>query len=593
MKKAIKFLRLDNIKVKNKLLLIYILCVLLPIVATDYAFFNYTRTQVEKQQLQQYKASLQRLSLVINKQFEDAIYVAYNMMTDRRFNDYLERQYRSLDEFYDVYNNYLRDMLQTNTYMISQVDSITVYTSNTTIPESAGYRHLPLNVQDEEWYRFVVEDPYGFSVVSYYESGRWYVSLIKDLNYYKKNNIKKILKIDFKKSEFVDILKTEGQVGAIYVVDGFNKVVYSNDDKYNSGFYMLKDINVANDDHVLEQNLDKTIGMGLWKIVNVVSDKNIAAAMNQPIKFIIMLAFLNIILASCVIYILSFSLEYRIDIVHSHIKKVRHQHFDIIECDGGKDEIGDLIRGFNRMASTIESLIKNVYEADLQKKSIEVEKKQAMINALQSQIDPHFLFNTLESMRMRSVVKGETETAQMIKYLSKIFRRILSWGSDDVTIKEELNYIKYFLEIQKYRFGDKLDYKIHVDEDVLNYIIPKMVIQPFVENACIHGIEGSSDNGLVVVEIKRSNSFVVFTIKDNGIGMSEYTLDNIYTSLEDAEDASGSVGIKNAYRRLKLLYGDDFRFRIDSRRDAGTVVTLMINIDQLDRVQDGEAEQDV
>lgn len=194
---------------------------------------------------------------------------------------------------------------------------------------------------------------------------------------------------------------------------------------------------------------------------------------------------------------------------------------------------------------------------------------------------------------MRSVVKGETETAQMIKYLSKIFRRILSWGSDDVTIKEELNYIKYFLEIQKYRFGDKLDYKIHVDEDVLNYIIPKMVIQPFVENACIHGIEGSSDNGLVVVEIKRSNSFVVFTIKDNGIGMSEYTLDNIYTSLEDAEDASGSVGIKNAYRRLKLLYGDDFRFRIDSRRDAGTVVTLMINIDQLDRVQDGEAEQDV
>ncbi|MBZ4666692.1 hypothetical protein [Mahella sp.] len=88
MKKAIKFLRLDNIKVKNKLLLIYILCVLLPIVATDYAFFNYTRTQVEKQQLQQYKASLQRLSLVINKQFEDAIYVAYNMMTSYIYQQY-------------------------------------------------------------------------------------------------------------------------------------------------------------------------------------------------------------------------------------------------------------------------------------------------------------------------------------------------------------------------------------------------------------------------------------------------------------------------------------------------------------------------
>jgi two-component system sensor histidine kinase YesM len=591
-KKAIKFLGLDNIKVKNKLLLIYVLCVLLPIVVMDYVFFNYTKAQVEQQQLQQYKASLQRLSLAINKQFEDAVYLAYNIMTDRRLNDCLERQYRSLDEFYDIYDDYMRDMLQTNTYMLNQIDSITIYTSNTTIPESEGYKHLPINIQDEGWYSYAVEDPYSFSIISYYQDGRWYVSLIKDLNYYK-SNIQKILKINFKHSEFIDMLKSEKQEGIICVIDGFNKIIYSNDDKYNNGFYTLNDIHTGSDDSVLEQDLDKSIGMGLWKMIKIVNDKDIAAAMAQPTRFIFMLALLNLIIASAAIYALSYSLEYRIGIVHSHIKKVRHQHFDTIECDEGKDEIGDLIREFNRMASTIESLIRDVYEADLQKKNIEVEKKQAMINALQSQIDPHFLFNTLESIRMRSVVKGETETAQMIKYLSKIFRRILSWGNDNVTVKEELDYIKYFLEIQRYRFGDKLNYKMYVDENVLNYIIPKMVIQPFVENACIHGIEGSSDNGLVILEIKKSNSFVVFTIKDNGIGMSEHTLNSIYTSLGELENISGSVGIKNAYRRLKLLYGDDFRFRIDSQYDVGTVVTLMINTEKLAGFQNGEVEQNV
>lgn len=572
----VRLFKLNNISVKHKLLLIYLLCVLMPIIITDSWFYEYTKAQVKKQQLQQCQVSLERLSLMINKEFEDAIYIAYSIMTDRRLNDCLERQYRSLDDFYDMYDAYMRDALQGNIYMKDQINSITIYTSNTTIPESMGYRHLPLDAQASGWYAYAIDEPYRFSIISYYEGGERYVSLIKDLNYYKGSNIQKILKIDFKHSRMIDILRSEKQVGEIYLVDAFNNVIYSTDDKYNNGFYKFDEVPVSSTDHIIEQNLDKSISLGLWKVVEIAGDDEIAAAIKAPGGLILMLALLNVALASVIIWVISISIERRLSIINSHIQKVRHQDFDVIKCDEGNDEIGELIREFNRMATTIQRLIEDVYKSNLQKQHAEIEKKQAMINALQSQINPHFLFNTLESIRMRSVMKGEVETAQVIKYLSKLFRRVLAWGSDRVTVREELDYIKYFLEIQKYRFGDKLSYELDAEPEVLDCMIPKMVIQPFVENACVHGIEGSDSNGMVRVEVKKIGHAIQFTVEDNGVGMDAQTLESVYRSLEDQNYAADNVGIRNAYNRLKLFYPDGFDIAIQSHEGVGTSITIKI-----------------
>ncbi|CAK4854424.1 unnamed protein product [Aphanomyces euteiches] len=255
---------------------------------------------------------------------------------------------------------------------------------------------------------------------------------------------------------------------------------------------------------------------------------------------------------------------------------VKTQNFEVIKHMESKDEIGQLTVEFNRMTLQIKSLIDDVYIADIQKKDLELKRKQAQLHALQSQINPHFLFNALETIRMRSLMKHEEETAKIIKNMAKIFRRSLTWGKDWVTIREEMDLILCFLEIQKYRFGDKLDYTIEVDEAAYDCRIPKMTFLPFVENASIHGIESVKGNGRIDMQVKLENDFLIYTLRDNGIGFAAELLQKLLTYLENEDDMGESVGIKNVYYRLKMYYGDTADFQIESGHGQGTTIRIKL-----------------
>jgi two-component system sensor histidine kinase YesM len=261
------------------------------------------------------------------------------------------------------------------------------------------------------------------------------------------------------------------------------------------------------------------------------------------------------------------------------MKKVKNQNFDTIKEAEYHDEIGQLTSEFNRMTLQVKTLIDDVYVADIQKKSLELERRKAQLNALQSQINPHFLFNALETIRMRSVIKDETETARIIANMAKIFRTSLTWSKDRVTVDDEMEFILCFLEIQKYRFEDRLDYRIHIDPSAKKCIVPKMMFLPFVENACIHGIERLKHGGRIDIHIEREEDSMVFAILDNGIGMDEEKVKRFYGYLESEEAIGERIGVQNVIYRLKLIYGDRFRLIIDSAIGQGTYIRLMIPIE--------------
>lgn len=152
---------------------------------------------------------------------------------------------------------------------------------------------------------------------------------------------------------------------------------------------------------------------------------------------------------------------------------MKHQQFEPIKQPETSDEIGQLTAEFNRMTLTIHRLINDVYVADIEHKNLELQRRHAQLNALQSQINPHFLFNALETIRMRSLMKDEDETARIIQHMAKIFRNALTWNRDKVSIREELEYVTCFLEIQKYRFGDKLNYTIDLDPEAAGVPFPR------------------------------------------------------------------------------------------------------------------------
>jgi two-component system sensor histidine kinase YesM len=181
---------------------------------------------------------------------------------------------------------------------------------------------------------------------------------------------------------------------------------------------------------------------------------------------------------------------------------------------------------------------------------------------------------------MRSLMKNETETAKIIHSMSKIFRTSLTWSRDRVMVKEELEFILCFLEIQKYRFEDRLTYHIDIDPCAYNCVIPKMMILPFVENASIHGIEPLKQGGLIDIRIERLEEHMVFSIKDNGVGMGKEKVQQLYNYLKIDEVMGERIGVQNVIYRLKMIYGDRFSVIIDSEPGKGTLILLKIPIEE-------------
>jgi two-component system sensor histidine kinase YesM len=260
---------------------------------------------------------------------------------------------------------------------------------------------------------------------------------------------------------------------------------------------------------------------------------------------------------------------------------VKHEKFEVITGQIAKDEIGSLTHSYNMMVLKIKNLIEIVFKGQVERQALELSKKQAELKALQSQVNPHFMFNTLETIRMRSLIKEEHETSDIIQKLALLMRQTINWGNDLVTIKDEITFVESYLVIQQYRFGEKLQFKIDVPEaDILKMRIPKLTVLTFVENACIHGIEGSMNDGVVEVSFHKQNNQLHIIIRDTGVGMEEDKLALLRNlmldpSLERLSELS-SIGFMNAYIRLRMYFDDSIQVNITSERYKGTTIMIQV-----------------
>ena len=210
---------------------------------------------------------------------------------------------------------------------------------------------------------------------------------------------------------------------------------------------------------------------------------------------------------------------------------------------------------------------KLVDERDAQRKS--------ELKALQNQINPHFLYNTLDSI-IFMIEKNENEKAeQMIVALSKFFRISISRGKNIIPLKDEIEHVKNYLLIQKIRFGDQFSYSINVEETLYKYYVIKLILQPIVENAIEHGLDEYSNDGKIEIDGKEDEEFIILSIKDNGFGISEEKLKEIEDSFHDKNIHKG-VGLQNVYQRIKIYYGEKADIKINSVIDEGTTIFIYI-----------------
>ncbi|HEX3020913.1 MAG TPA: sensor histidine kinase, partial [Lachnospiraceae bacterium] len=238
----------------------------------------------------------------------------------------------------------------------------------------------------------------------------------------------------------------------------------------------------------------------------------------------------------------------------------------------GKDEISEVTSCFNHMVKDIKELIDTNYV-------IALRERQSELDALQAQINPHFLYNTLDSLYWQALNAGSDKLAEDIFSLSQLFRIVLSQGQTMITVEKEKELIYHYLQIQKMRFEKKLDYTIDIEDAILDYRIPKLILQPFVENAIVHGLESSGKRGIIEIIGHLDKEHIIFEIRDNGVGMSKEQLEQVFEEKEAKEYASQRIGryaIKNVKERLNLKYHEDFRLGITSQEGHGTVVTIRV-----------------
>ena len=234
------------------------------------------------------------------------------------------------------------------------------------------------------------------------------------------------------------------------------------------------------------------------------------------------------------------------------------------------------------LASQMETMIADIYEARLDKQAAELKSVQFELSALQSQINPHFLYNTLESIGSSAKLANANEASEAICILAELLRACVQDGNKRHCVRDEVNYIERYLYLQRINLGDHLTYRVDVDEACERAQIPKMLLQPLVENSIVHGIENAPLGGTVCVDIVRTpGGKCRILIADNGVGMDEQAANNWMRTDPEPADMSAKVGLSSVYKRLKILYGDLCRMDVASEKGRGTVICILIPLQEV------------
>ncbi len=583
---------LNNYSIKKKLTFVYIICIILPIIITNATFIGIAIANYQKEQMNIAENTSERLIYNINSVIDSTVSISNYLETDRNLDEFLQRNYLNASEYYEEFHKINALNLMGYYYTSQYVEDIQIYVDNETITNGKNYFKLS-SIIEKEWYNKFLDNGEKMMLLVHYDTHNLYeqgytkkVSLIKRLDnfYSSKNNV--VLKIDIDYDLLKTYVENESFLGSIDIISN-DEVILTSEKSSNSDNFQVVD---ANKNYMFTE----TFGVinNEWTISIVFDENDIFTILEQYNMLILLIILLNFIIPTVAIYFINKSLTERIGVLDSQMKLVQSEKYEEVSLDEGSDEIGNLIRTYNTMISRIKWLMEVVIRKNFEKKELDISKKQAELNALQSQINPHFLFNVLESIRMHSLIRGEQKTSEIIEKLASFMRRSLHWESDLISIKEEMKSVNEYLNIQKYRFSDRVDFYLHIIPECEQIKVPKFSIVTFVENACVHGIEKKAEGGIISVVVTKVSNELLIQITDTGLGIDEEKLNNIRKNIENANidmlNTGKSIGILNSTIRLKLYYKNDVSVDIESVYGIGTEVLLTLPILSDEEILDGQ-----
>jgi len=310
-------------------------------------------------------------------------------------------------------------------------------------------------------------------------------------------------------------------------------------------------------------------GMTGWETYSVIATDQIFPQAGTLRYFIMLFVAISTLIASIIIMGVSYTMTRPINDLSKAMRKVNEEDFSVQIKNRRNDEMGKLIDSFNFMTNKINSLIREVYQEKIAQKNAELE-------ALEAQINPHFLYNTLDSINWMLIAKEEYEISDVIISLGNLMKYCVDKNNAMVTLEQETDYVVSYLFIQKIRMEDRLEYEINVPESLKQFRVPKLILQPLVENAIKHGIEPHKEGGIVRIRVLEQEDAISIEVEDNGKGIDEMRLRQLEGHLSGEDQEFTSIGINNVDKRIRLHYGEEYKIRIVSDFGKGTRVIITI-----------------
>lgn len=562
-----------NTSIRGSILIPTILIVMITLMASSsLTFVNYQRTTQELGETSSKEINKQ---IILN--FEN--YIASVIDTA----DYIQQ--KTIEHGLKNENYLLEDIYSQAADVQTDIESIVLIDfAGREIVNSSFKEITDDDVTQKDWYLDVISTNliYHFSSPHQQDilknSNAEVITVTKIVDYYVAGvKSTAVLVVDINTSSIIQLTETTnlGEGGHIVILNDDDTLIYS--DLEDCQTNQCESLSIARD---IFRGQSVTInGLSMYVNANTLQDTRwvLATFINTELigqterENLIILAIITIstlVVTLVVTSLIANGISKPINRLKDHMQLIESGDFyQSIEISGQKEVIV-LAHSFNAMIEEIRSLMEKVL-------SEQKEKRKTELQALQNQINPHFLYNTLDSIVYLSENKLNDKVIEMVIALSKFFRISISRGENIILLKEELEHARNYLLIQKIRYNDKFDFKIEVEQEVLEYKVVKLSLQPLIENAIYHGINTEYNSGLITIRAFLKDDRLILEVEDDGYGIPDEKIEELYQSIK-FEKLSKSIGLKNVYQRLKIYYGETFDFIIESELDEKTIFRLSI-----------------
>lgn len=574
----------NSLSIRYKLLLYFLVLILLPILTIGLLTNVIFSDTLENTAMESTVQMISQANVNIETKIKSMANIMDIVIRHPQVLEFLRARTAGDPEMKAITESTVRSFLAGITENNKDIEGIALVSASDSFLSNELYKVLQDPLTEEEWYKASIAEKGGFTLagspigrkITEYKkvSADEIITLTKAIIDPSNGSIIGVILMDLNLNPLKEMLKNIklGKVGFIYIVGSDGEPLYSPVNKIvprvrNNWF---EDPSGVFTKYIRNQRFQFIYTISpytKWKVVGVFSLNETLKDVADIRYYTLIILLLVTLVAISISVIFSSSIAKPIGKLRSLMKKAESGDLSVVFDVRYNDEIGQLGRSFNAMIAEIKNLIDVVYK---EQKS----KREAELRTLQSQIKPHFLYNTLGAVYWMAKDSGASDVMQMVSALTNLFRIGLSKGNEVISLAEEIEHVRSYLVILKIRYAEMLDYDISVDESLKSLLVQKLILQPIVENAVYHGIKEKGGPGRIEVSVRKTEEFLLLTVKDDGVGISGEALQAINSALEDGNKEKSGYGIFNVNERIRLSYGKDYGVNLWSTLGKGTTVEI-------------------